>query len=286
MKTLSSEEEIDIILEDTGINKRFETPFRFQRLYDFLNQVKKKEDQILISIILPAYNEEKTIKQLLESLPNDNSIEIIVIDDNSTDNSAREIRKANNNRKIRFLKHKQNRGYGGAIVTGIKQAKGDVIVTMDSDGQHCPNDILKLVKPIFLGEADCTIGSRYLGSNYYDLPLKTRLGEAIIEKLLQIFFNQKVMNNQNGFRAFNRKLCSLLENAEFHGFAYATEMLLLILINGNRIQECPVKVYQREHGSSKISLVKLILNLYTCFARYVIGNLLNIIKQRLRNNHS
>lgn len=249
-------------------------------MYDYLNHYKHKEDQILVSIILPAYNEKKTIKQLLESLPNHKSIEIIVIDDNSTDKSAIEVKKVNNHRKIKLVKHKKNRGYGGAIITGIKHASGEVIVTMDSDGQHCPQDIIKLVKPIFEGETDCTLGSRYLGGNYYNLPIKTRLGEAIIEKILQISFGQKIMNNQNGFRAFIRELVPFYTNAKYHGFTYATEMLIITLANRYKIKECPVKVYEREHGTSKINLIKLILNLSTCFIQYYLKRFGKNIRNR------
>lgn len=280
MKTLSSEKEIAFTLRNPILEQYKVTNCRFQELYDYLNRFKNKENQILLSIILPAYNEEKTVKQLLENLPNEKSIEIIVIDDNSTDNSAREIKKVNNHREIKLLKHKKNKGYGGAVLTGIKHAKGDVIVTMDSDGQHCPEDILQLIKPIFEGEVDCTIGSRYLGNNYYNLPILTRLGEAIIEKLLHICFGQKVMNSQNGFRAFKKKLVSVLEKAKFYGFTYATEMIILTLINGNKIKECPIKVYQREYGSSKINLVKLTLDILSCFLKYYIIKTIWNIKRR------
>ncbi len=280
MKTLSSEEEIHLTLKNLELDKNKENYSRFQELYDYLNQYKFKKDQILISIILPAYNEEKSIKQILESLPCDSSIEIIVIDDNSTDDSVREIQKVNSHREIKLLRHKSNRGYGGAVITGINYAKGDVIVTMDSDGQHSPKDIIKLVKPIFKGEADCTIGSRYLGSNHYELPIKTRLGEAIIEKLLKLSFGQKVMNNQNGFRAFSKKLVPILKQAKYQGFAYATEAIILTLINKNRIIECPIKVYDRKHGSSKISMLHLMLNLLSCFIRYYIISIVSVFKKR------
>ena len=282
MKTLSSEKEIDITLKDPGLELNEENSYGFQELYDYLEQFRQKEDQILISIILPAYNEESTIKQILESLPNGKSIEIIVIDDNSTDNSVQEIQKVNGKRKIRLLKHQKNIGYGGAVTTGINHAKGEVLVTMDSDGQHCPKDIISLIKPIFNGEADYTIGSRYLGSNHYDLPIITRLGEAIIEKLLKVFFGQKIMNNQNGFRAFSKKLIPILKNAKYNGFTYATEAIILTLIDKKKVVECPVKVYDREYGYSKISMFDLILDLLSCFFRYYFEKIVRIFTRRNR----
>ena len=184
--------------------------------------------------------------------------------------------------EIKLLRHRTNKGYGGAIITGIRHAKGEVIVTMDSDGQHSPRDIIQLIKPIFEGEVDCTIGSRYLGGNYYDLPIWTRLGEAIIEKLLQIFFGQKVMNSQNGFRAFHKNLISIFKQAKYYGFTYATEMIVLTLINKCKIKECPIKVYERVHGNSKISMRTLALNLLTCLLKYYYQKILITIT---RKNH-
>ena len=280
MKTLSPEEEIDLTLKNPELKEILETDSRFQPLFDYIDQFKLKKDHILISIILPAYNEENSIKQVLENLPHDNSIEIIVIDDKSTDNSVREIKNVNGKTKLKLLRHQKNRGYGGAVITGIEHAKGDVIVTMDSDGQHCPEDIFRLVEPIFSGEADFTIGSRYLGSNYYDLPIKTRLGEAIIEKVLKLFFGQKIMNNQNGFRAFSKKLAPIFKNAKYQGFAYATETIILTLVNNNKIIECPVKVYDRKHGSSKIAMLELMLDLLSCFFRYNFGKIVKIFANR------
>ena len=282
MKILSNEEEIDFTVKNPGLEEITERDFRFQALYEYLNQFKIKKDQILVSLILPAYNEENSIKQVLEDLPYNESIEIIVIDDKSTDNSVREIQKVNSNREIKLLRHKYNRGYGGAVKTGINHAKGEVIVTMDSDGQHCPEDIFNLVEPIFKGEADCTIGSRYLGSNHYNLPIKTRLGEAIIEKILKMWFGQKIMNNQNGFRAFSKNLVPIFKSAKYQGFAYATETLILNLIEKNIIKECPVKIYDRKHGSSKVSLLDLMLDLLSCFFRYYIGKIGRVFKGKYR----
>ena len=147
-------------------------------------------------------------------------------------------------------------------------AKGEVIITMDSDGQHSPSDILSLVKPIFEGEADFTIGSRYLGTNYYNLPLITRLGEALIEKLVQIFFGPKIMNNQNGFRALNKKIIPLFSKTRFQDFTLCTELILLASLKLYKIKECPVGIYYRQFGSSKVKLSKLTLNIFSCILLY------------------
>jgi hypothetical protein len=152
---------------------------------------------------------------------------------------------------------------------------------MDSDGQHSPFDILAMIKPILDGEADYTIGSRYLGSYFYKLPVSTRLGEVLIEKLIQIFFGKRIMNNQNGFRAFNRTVIPIFKNFKFEGYAFCTEQIIRATLKGFRIKECPIKVYDRKFGSSNIILTKLTINLFSCILQYILLKLNITIFKRL-----
>lgn len=255
----------------------------FSELYDYIHSFKFQEDKILLSIILPMYNEEHTISSVLKNLPMGKSIEIIVVDDHSTDNSLEEINKVNGNNKIKVIKHKKNKGYGAAIVTGINNARGRVLVTMDSDGQHSPYDILAMIKPILDGGADFTIGSRYLGSYFYKLPVSTRLGEVLIEKLIQIFFGKKIMNNQNGFRAFNRKVIPIFKDFKYEGYAFCTEQIIRATLKGFKIKECPIKVYDRKFGTSNIILTELTINLFSCILQYILLKLNITIFKRLNS---
>ena len=252
----------------------------FQELYKYIENFKNFEDQVIISIVIPLYNEEKTIRKVLDCLPNHNSIEIIVVNDDSTDNSLHEIEIVQSYRNIKVINHKINRGYGAAIMTGIKQAKGRVIVSMDSDGQHSPDDLFTLVKPILDERADYTIGSRYLGTYFYQLPLSTRLGELFVEKLIRIFFGKKIMNNQNGFRAFNRKILPIFNDLKYDGYAFCTEQILKTSLEGYKIKECPIKVYDRKYGTSHIILSKLAINIVTLFFNYIIKKIrITVIKR-------
>lgn len=257
----------------------------YQELYDYIKNFKIKEDNVLVSIVLPMYNEEKTIKAVLEKLPNNKGIEVIVVNDHSTDNSLKEIEKVKLKREIRVINHKKNRGYGGAIKSGVKNAKGNIIVTMDTDGQHSPDDIFNLVKPIFDGEADYTLGSRYEGKYFYKLPVLNRLGELIVEKLIQIFFSAKVKNNQTGFRAFNRKVRPIFDNIKYEGYAFCTEQILKVSLSGYKIKECPIKVFSREHGSSNIILTKLALQIFSCLLIYFLKKIKLSIKKTKRTGH-
>ena len=269
MTTLDTNGRLNNLLNKSEIDDR-NTDYIYQDLYDYIKKFNTSKDKILLSIVLPMYNEEKTIKTVLERLPYNNYIEIIVVNDYSTDNSIKEIDKVKLKREIKVINHKRNRGYGAAIISGISHSRGKIIVTMDTDGQHSPDDIFNLVKPIFEEEADCTIGSRYKGTYFYQLPILTRLGEVLVEKLIQILFGKRIMNNQTGFRGFHRRILPIFNDTKYYGYAFCTEQILKASLSGYRIKECPIKVYKREYGSSKIKLMKLARRIFSCLFHYFI----------------
>ena len=229
---------------------------------------------------MPVFNEEKIIYSVLKDLPKNNLLEIIVVDNYSTDKSVKKIEEIINEKEVKLIKNKKNMGYGGALITGVNVAKGDVIVTMDSDGQHSPLDIISLIKPIFEEEVDFTIGSKYLGVNKDNLPSTYRLGEALIEKLIQIFFKSKILNNQNGFRALNKKIIPLFLEAKYQDITFLTEIILKALLKRYRIKECPVKLYRRQFDSSKGNLRKVTLNLFLCIMQQYIKKIKLVLSKR------
>ncbi|MFX0175349.1 MAG: glycosyltransferase family 2 protein [Candidatus Hodarchaeota archaeon] len=250
----------------------------FRILYDKLEQVKRSDNKVVLSIVIPLYNEEETIKNVLERMPKHKLVEVIVIDDHSTDNSfniVNEIKHAKVGNNIRLIRHKKNLGYGKALLTGIKKARGKIIVTMDSDGQHRPEDIFNLVEPILNQKTDIAIGSRYQGTYNYRLPLSTRLGESFVEKVIFILFGQRIMNNQSGFRAFNHKTLSIFDGIKFEGYAFTTEILLKAALKNYRIKECPIHLLGREYGSSKIILNTLTQRILLCFIYYTLRKINN-----------
>jgi len=109
----------------------------------------------MVSLIIPACNEEKTIGEIIDRARKFVG-EIIVVDDGSTDNTGMIALK----HKAIVVSHRRNKGYTEALRTGFKHARGDIFVTMDADGEHDPNDIPKLVKPILEDKADLVLGVR------------------------------------------------------------------------------------------------------------------------------
>ncbi|MBD3196373.1 MAG: glycosyltransferase [Candidatus Lokiarchaeota archaeon] len=229
-----------------------------------------------ISIVIPLYNEEKTIKKVLKKIPNDPYYEIIVVDDGSIDNGIKKITELNDNR-IRIISHSTNIGYGAAIKTGVKYSCGEIVVTIDSDGQHDPSDISKLIKPIIQDKADLVIGSRYLGNCCYKVPLYTRLGESVINLVLRLLFRQKVKNNQSGLRAFKKENDYILERLKNKGMGFTTEMLFQSGFNKLRIKEIPITVFPRKFGVSYVNLIKIVKSISFCITRFLFKKLFSTL---------
>ncbi len=220
----------------------------------------------LISIVIPLYNEERSIQNVINHIPNHQEYEIIVVDDGSTDNSVQNA--LNSKKKVTVIRHKTNKGYGEAILTGLKHATGDIIVTLDSDGQHTPEEIPFLVEPILQNMADVVVGSRYLGQCNFKVPPHTRLGEICINACLMILYRQKIGNNQNGFRAFKKEALTLFKEMRHTGMGFSTEMLFVCGHNGLRLREIPMTANPREYGTSYVILNKVLFSIISCIALY------------------
>ncbi len=218
---------------------------------------------LLISIVIPLYNEENTIKDIINKIPNHYQNEIIIVNDGSTDKSVQRVTEIVD-KNIVIVNHKRNEGYGAAILTGIKKAKGDIIVTMDSDGQHNPEEIAKIIQPLLNDSADIVIGSRYLGKINFKIPLHVKIAEIIIKLFMKLLYGQVIHNNQNGFRAFKRNTIKIFEDLRYTGMGFTTEVLLYSAYKGYKIKEIPITANSREYGDSyvkKIKTMKSILSL-------------------------
>ena len=208
-----------------------------------------------ITVILPAYNEEVSIGSivLLSRLYADN---VIVIDDGSTDLTAEIARKAG----AEVVAHKTNRGKTEALKTGFKTAAdlgADIIVTMDSDGQHNPADIPKLVAPILEGNAEMVNGSRYLNYPGKNAPIYRRVGQTMRDTTVKMNFDLKITDVQSGFRAF---AASTKNTFRFSGqkTAIENEMLADAGRSGVRIAEVEIGALKPSETSTR-NPVKYIL---------------------------
>jgi glycosyltransferase involved in cell wall biosynthesis len=211
-------------------------------------------NQTKITVLIPAYNEEKTIGQVINAIPRDiaGNVEVIVINDGSTDNT---VTVAKESGADRVVSHNVNRGVGVAFQTGIEIAlktNADIIVNIDADGQFNPEDIPKLVEPIIQDEADMATCTRFLVKEWIpEMPRVKKFGNSMFTHFINFLTGQKFTDTQCGFRAYSRE--AALRMNLMGDFTYTQEVFLEVVEKGMRIKEIPCRVRGvREYGKSKV----------------------------------
>jgi glycosyltransferase involved in cell wall biosynthesis len=199
-----------------------------------------------LTAIIPAYNEEKTIGQVLVGVKRYIK-NIIVVDDGSTDKTS-EVAFENGGT---VLNHIINRGVGGAWNTGIKAAlldNADIIITLDADGQHSPDEIPKLIDPIIKGEADFVIGSRFLENQ--KIPKLRFIGNKFGNFITLALWNARSSDTQSGMRAFSADAAKKIEILT-QGMEVCSEMIKEIKLNNLRFKEVPITAIYTKYSLSK-----------------------------------
>lgn len=191
-----------------------------------------------IWIVIPAYREEarlrKTLDELIERYSN-----VVVVDDGSPDDTGIAAREAG----VWVLRHPLNRGQGASLQTGIDfalQRGATAIVTFDADGQHDPNDIPAILKPVLGGDADISLGSRFLGKTV-GIPLSRWVVLKLAILFTRVVSRISVTDTHNGFRAFTRKAAQQLRIRQDR-MAHASEILDEVRRLGLRYREVPVTI--------------------------------------------
>ncbi|MDO5851420.1 MAG: glycosyltransferase family 2 protein [Methanobacteriaceae archaeon] len=207
--------------------------------------IKKK-----IYIILPSYNEEKTLEEVVEELVL-RGFNILIIDDGSSDNTSVIGQKLKNKYKnvVFYYRHMINIGLGGAIKTGIKAGleKGaDILITFDADGQHNPDDLYNIYPPLQDDEADVVIGAR----NFQDMPTSRRYGNSLMNFVTFIFQGHSVKDSQSGLRGFNRYAAESL-NINSPQYGVSSEIIGEIKRKNFRFKEVPMTTIYDEHTIQK-----------------------------------
>jgi glycosyltransferase involved in cell wall biosynthesis len=203
-----------------------------------------------IAVVIPAYNEQAVIGEVLSDLVG-LLFEIILVNDGSTDDTARIAEEF----PIHYLEHACNLGQGAALQTGITYAlenlEADVIVTFDADGQHKPAQISDLVEPILAGEFDAALGSRFLEpANVKAIPKsKIRLLKTAVF-FTKLSTGLPLTDTHNGFRAFSRHAAGMIHITQ-NGFAHASEILAQIKKKKIHFCEIPVSVSYTDYSIHK-----------------------------------
>jgi glycosyltransferase involved in cell wall biosynthesis len=210
--------------------------------------------QSVISVVIPAYSEEKTIGDVISNtISTMESLgmpyEIIVVDDGSTDNT----RQVATGYKATVLSNGKNRGKGYALRRGFRHARGDIIVTIDADGAHNPKEITDLIHPLFNG-VDIVAGSRFLGRGGDSTSRLNRLGNLLFNTTIMVLTRRGVTDSQTGFRAFKKDVLQRLD-LESVGYEIETEITVKGLKNGFVFQEKPISCEKRKYHVSKLKVL-------------------------------
>jgi len=196
--------------------------------------------------IMPAFNEEKAIKEVILKLKNYVD-QVIVVDDGSEDNTSQVAIESG----ATVYRHAINRGLGGALGTGIKAALlngADVMITVDADGQHDPEEIHKMANPIINGGADVVIGSRFLVRQ--PMPLFRRMGIPFFNIVALLLHGIRSTDSLSGMRAFSRMAAQKIE-IRTNGMEASLEILKEVQDNRLRLKEVPIKAIYTDYSSSK-----------------------------------
>jgi glycosyltransferase involved in cell wall biosynthesis len=210
------------------------------------------QKEILLSIIIPVYNEELTVGNIIDrvktvmqqaGLKN----EIIVVDDCSYDKSLEVAKK----RSAKIYTLKQHLGKGYALRAGFSKAKGDIIVTIDSDGSHRPEELPRVLAPILQDKADLVIGSRYLNQKNVAARKLNAFGVKLFNYFIQLLTGVAVTDSQSGYRAMKREVLKN-QNLKSGEYEIESEMLVKTAKKNSRITEVPISFEQRTYGRSGV----------------------------------
>jgi glycosyltransferase involved in cell wall biosynthesis len=208
--------------------------------------------QKLVSIIIPVYNEESTLGNVIERVQaamtqTGLQFEVIVADDHSFDNSL-QVAKAYPVRVYSLVAHV---GKGMGLRAGFAKAKGDVIVTIDSDGSHRPEELPKVLAPVLQDQADLVIGSRYLHQKNVATKKLNAFGVKLFNRLIQMFIGVFVTDSQSGYRAMKKEVLQKL-HLKSGGYEIESEMLVKTAKGKYRVLEVPISFEQRTYGRSGV----------------------------------
>lgn len=194
-----------------------------------------------LSIVIPVFNEEKSIREVIDQLTKELSslnlnYEIIVVDDGSTDSTLKILKQIKN---IQIITHPENKGNGAAIKTGLKNACYDHVLFFDGDGQHRPEYIKDFLP--YLNDYDMLAGARY----GYKGPFIRQPGKKILHWLVNFLVKIKIPDINCGFRVVNKKYVLKFENLICDSFSFYTTSLLIFISEGLNIKFIPIKINKR-----------------------------------------
>ena len=224
-----------------------------------------------ISIIIPCFNEEKTISKVIDKILNLSEIdkEIIIINDGSTDNTKNildDLKKKS--QIIKTYDHDKNQGKGAALKTGFSKSSGDIILVQDADLEYDPNDYQKLLQPFYKTDAQIVYGSRFMGGDYVRLHYYWHfIANKLLTAMTNIFTNLNMTDMETGYKVF-KKDCLQNIQLEERGFGVEPELTIKLAKKKYIFYEVPISYSGRSYQEGKKITIKDAFRALYCIVRY------------------
>ena len=223
-----------------------------------------------ISIIVPCFNEERTISQILEEISRYSTYEkeVIIVNDCSTDDTLKILKNIKDD-NIKIFNHERNYGKGRAIRTGIKHVSGDIVIIQDADLEYSPKDYNLLIKPFEEADADVVYGSRFLGgSGYVRLHYYFHyLANKILTNICNLFTNLNMTDMETGYKVFRRDVIESISLNE-NSFGIEPEITLKLAKKKFKFFEVGISYKGRSYSEGKKITAKDGLIALYCIFRY------------------
>lgn len=222
----------------------------------------------MLSVIVPVYDERNTVGEVVRrirsvSLPEGLDLEIVVVDDGSTDGTDK-VLKTIEDSTVKVVRHPSNRGKGASVRSGLANARGDLVVIQDADLDYMPEDLPRLLGPLLSGRAKAVYGSRFHPERE-TMPLTSVVADRAVSVVAAVLYNTTLTDVETGYKAFDRQLLDSI-TIEADGFEFEPEITAKLLKKGQRIFEVPVAYSghgpaKRPGSKSKVNAVKTLFKL-------------------------
>jgi glycosyltransferase involved in cell wall biosynthesis len=203
-----------------------------------------------LSVIIPVFNEQKTIKQIIDKVKAQKEVnQIIVVDDGSSDGTRQILKKLSLGPKLKIIFHSKNQGKGTAVRTGLKYIKGDYVIIQDADLEYDPAEYSRLIKPIKDNKAEVVFGSRFTGE-HRNMFFWHMFANKLLTLITNILFDTTLSDMETCYKLIPTKvLCQL--DLKSRNFDFEPEITAKILKKRVRIYEVPISYAGREYSQGK-----------------------------------